>query len=208
MKLDFSVLDAAQRYKILLGVVVPRPIALVTTLNEDGSVNAAPFSFFNVMGSDPPLVALNIGNRDDGAPKDSARNIRRGGAFVVNVVSEEIAEGMNICATDFPSGVSEMEAAGFTMVATSFGDVPRIAQSPAALSCREMQTLEIGRNRIVMGEVLGLDIRDDLIDAEKLYIDSANLHAIGRMQGPDWYCKTHEMFSLQRVRYEDWKRDR
>jgi flavin reductase (DIM6/NTAB) family NADH-FMN oxidoreductase RutF len=116
-----------------------------------------------------------------------ARNIRRSGAFVVNIVSE-------------------IEAAGFTTIATSFGDVPRIAQSPAALSCREMQTLEIGRNRIVMGEVIGLDIRDDLIDAKKLYIDSAELHAIGRMQGLGWYTKTCEMFSLTRIRYEDWKK--
>lgn len=205
MKLDFSTLSAAQRYKVLLGVVVPRPIALLTTLDENGIINAAPISFFNCMGSDPPLVALNIGNRDDGAPKDSARNIRRSGAFVVNVVSEEIVEKMNICATDFPPGISEIEAASFTTVATSFGDVPRIAQSPAALSCREMQTLEIGRNRIIIGEVLGLDIRDDLIDAEKLYINSAGLHAIGWMQGAGWGCKTREMFSILRVSYEDWK---
>ena len=206
MKLDFSKLDAAQCYKVLLGVVVPRPIALVTSRDENGKINAAPFSFFNCMGSDPPMVALGIGNRDAQTPKDSARNIRRSGEFVVNVVSEEIVEAMNLCATDFPPGVSEIEIAGLALAPASFGDVPRLADSPASLACREMQTLEIGRNRVVFGEVRGLDIRDDLIDAEKLYVDSAGLHAVGRMQGPGWYCKTREMFSLPRLSFEAWQK--
>src|SRR4028119_647196 len=101
MQFDLRELSSRDRYKLLVSVVVPRPIALVTSLNATGHVNAAPFSFFNVMGSDPPLVVLGIGDRSPGAPKDTAHNIRCAGEFVVNIVDEAIAEKMNICAVDF-----------------------------------------------------------------------------------------------------------
>src|SRR5579859_5814824 len=112
MHLTLSELSPGKRYHLLSSLVVPRPIAWVTTLNGNGSVNAAPFSYFNLMGEDPPLVVLGIGKRHDGSATDSFRNIRRTREFVINIVTEAAAEAMNLCGTDFPEGVSEIEALG------------------------------------------------------------------------------------------------
>src|ERR1700689_2387338 len=112
MQLNLSELTPGKRYHVLSSLVVPRPIAWVTTLNEDGSVNAAPFSYFQLMGENPPLVVLGIGKRADGSIKDSLRNIRRSREFVINIVTEANAHAMSLCATDFPAGVSEIEALG------------------------------------------------------------------------------------------------
>src|SRR5471032_2808288 len=108
MQLNLSELSPGKRYHILSSLVVPRPIAWITTLNEDGSVNAAPFSYFQLMGENPPLCVLGIGCRNDGSPKDTVSNIRRAREFVINLVTEENAELMNLCATDFPVGMSEV----------------------------------------------------------------------------------------------------
>src|SRR5471030_1885421 len=110
MQLNLAELSPAKRYGILSSIVVPRPIAWVTTLNVDGSVNAAPFSYFQLMGENPPLVVLGIGRRPDGSAKDSFRNIRRARELVINIVTEAKAEMMNLCATDFPAGMSETTA--------------------------------------------------------------------------------------------------
>src|SRR3954452_4526374 len=117
MRFDMDQLAGRDRYKLLTGVVVPRPIALVTTLDPVGGINAAPFSFFNAMGADPALVVLGVGNRNREEPKDTAKNIRSSREFVVNLVSEEIAERMNITAVDFPHGTDELAAAGLTAAA-------------------------------------------------------------------------------------------
>jgi flavin reductase (DIM6/NTAB) family NADH-FMN oxidoreductase RutF len=106
--IGFDALDPALRYKLLVGVVVPRPIAFVTTLGADGQVNAAPFSFFNVFSEEPPLVVLGLQSKPDNSPKDTTANIRRSGEFVVNLVDEDLAEAMNLCAVDFPPEVSEL----------------------------------------------------------------------------------------------------
>lgn len=206
MHFDLRQLAARDRYKLLTGVVVPRPIALVTSLNEAGQVNAAPFSFFNMMGSDPPIMALAPGDRPEGEPKDTARNIRQGGEFVVNIVDENIVEAMNICATDFPPGVDELAAAGLTSQSSNQIKVPRIAESPVNLECREVMTLAIGRNRIVLGEVLHLHIRDDLVDAEKFYVHAEKMHAVGRMHGGGGYTRTRDLFQIERLDFEEWQR--
>ncbi len=198
MDLDPAALTSGQRYKLMTCLVVPRPIALVTTLSDAGVVNAAPFSFFNVVGSEPPIVVVGIGDRADGSPKDTALNIRQGREFVVNLVTDDNAEGMNVCASDFPPGVSELPAAGFTTVPSAKVRPPRIAQSPVHLECREVQTIEIGQNRIVMGEVVHIQIRDELIDPAKFYVRTEAFKAVGRMHAPGWYCRTHEMFEIKR----------
>ena len=202
MKFDISQLAPRDSYKLLSGLVVPRPIALVTTLGDHDVVNAAPFSFFNMMGSDPPLVVFAPGS---GSPH-TANNIRRNQEFVVHIVSEEIADGMNICATDFPEGVSEIEAAGFTLESSTRTHVPRIAQAPAALECREHSTIEIGRNRMIIGEVLHVYVRDDLVN-ERLHIDHEKAQIIGRMAGGGGgYCRTNDRFEIARLSYEEWKK--
>lgn len=205
MEFDLRQLAPHDRYKLLVSVVVPRPIALVTSLDEAGRINAAPFSFFNLMGSDPPIVALGPGDVRPGEPKDTARNIRCGGEFVVNIVDEALAAPMNICAVNFPPGVDELAAAGLTPLPGLQVRVPRIAQSPASLECREHSTLCIGCNRIVLGEVLHLHIRDDLVDAERLHVDGQKLRAIGRMHGGAWYARTSDLFQMPRLSYEEWQ---
>jgi flavin reductase (DIM6/NTAB) family NADH-FMN oxidoreductase RutF len=162
LEFDFSAASTHLRYNLLIGLVAPRPIALVTSLDATGRINAAPFSAFNYVGTDPALVVLGIGSRPDSpdaatglpVPKDSVQNIRRGGEFVINVVSEEIAEAMNVCAIDFPPGFGELAQAKLTTAPCKRVAAPRIAESPACLECREVATLEIGRSRVVIGEVL------------------------------------------------------
>lgn len=205
MEFDFRQLAPRDRYKLLVSTVVPRPIALVTSLGSQGQLNAAPFSFFNVMGSNPPLVVLGIGDRDADTPKDSAQNIRGSGEFVVNIVNEAMAQQMNICAVDFPHGIEEISAAGFTTAASTQIATPRIKESPANLECREYSTIEIGHTRLIIGEVLQFHIRDDLIDPEKLYVHTEQLHTIGRMHGAGWYTRTTDLFQMPRMSYEEWQ---
>ena len=170
MELDLEGKDASRAYAMLVSLITPRPIAWVTTLNEDGTVNVAPFSFFNALGADPPIIGFAPGNRDDGAPKDTARNIRRSHEFVVNLVDEATAEAMNRTSASLPYGVSELEHAGLTAAASSVVAPPRIAEAPASLECKEWGTLEIGRNRVIIGLVKRVQVRDALIDPDKLRI--------------------------------------
>jgi flavin reductase (DIM6/NTAB) family NADH-FMN oxidoreductase RutF len=206
MEFDFSQLKPQERYKLLTALVVPRPIAWVTTLNRDGSVNAAPFSFFNAMGSDPGLLVMSVGNHEPTRPKDTAANIKRTGFFVVQMVSEELAERMNLTATEFPEGVSEVEVAGLELAPSRHVPVPRIAQAPAGFECRLHSVLEIGRNRLIIGEVLGAFVHDAFVaDAHRQHIKTEALHLIGRMHGPGGYTRTREIFVLPRLSYEEWR---
>ncbi len=198
MELDFEGRHADRAYPILVSLITPRPIALVTTVDDEGRVNAAPFSFFNVLGADPPIVAFAPGDRPNGMPKDTALNVRSTHEFVVNLVDEALAEAMNRCAASLPSGVNELEHAGLTAAASTAVRPPRIAEAPASLECREWGTLQIGANRVVIGVVLRVHVRDELIDAEKLRIRSEELHVVGRMAAPHWYCRTRDRFEMIR----------
>src|SRR6478735_5884347 len=170
--ISFRELDPHDRYKLLCGVVVPRPIALVTTLDENGVVNAAPFSFFNVFSEDPPLVVLGLQARPGGGLKDTSAHIRDRGAFVVNLVDEAIGAQMNQCAVDFPAEVSEIDVAKFSLLPSEKIKIPRIAEAPAALECRHYTTLEVGpMRRLAIGEVLHVHVRRDLWDPEKMRVD-------------------------------------
>ena len=142
MKFDLSSTPLRDVYNLMIGLVAPRPIALVTTLGPSGCVNAAPFSAYNYLCLDPPIVGLGVqaGGREGAELKDTARNIEALGEFVVNVVSADLARRMNVCAVDFPPQVSELEMAGLTPEASSLVSVPRIKEAPAALECRLYQT--------------------------------------------------------------------
>lgn len=198
MELDLLDQHADRAYAILANLVTPRPIAWVTTLNEDGSVNAAPFSFFNVMGANPPLVVFCPGNRDDGSEKDSARNAQRTGEFVVNLVDEAAAEAMNLTAATLPYGMSETLHAQLETVESSSVKVPRIAIAPAALECKVHSIQRVGQNRLVLGIVHRAQVRDELIDGETLRIRREEYKPIGRMASPDWYCYTGDAFEMKR----------
>lgn len=198
MELDLEGRHADRAYPILVSLVTPRPIAWVTTLGPDGVVNAAPFSFFNALGANPPIVGFCPGDRDDGTPKDTARNVRFGHEFVVNLVDEAVAEAMNRTAASLPYGMSEIAAAGLTTAPSSVVKPPRIAESPASMECVEWGTLQIGGNRLVIGLVKRIHVRDELFDAEKLRIRTERFHPVGRMASPNWYCRTGDRFEMRR----------
>ena len=198
MELDLEGKHADRAYAVLASLVTPRPIAWVTTLSPDGVVNAAPFSFFNVLGGNPPILGFCPGDRADGTPKDTARNIRLTHEFVVNLVDEEVAEAMNRTAAALPYGVSELQSAGLTTAASSAVKPPRIAESPASLECKEWGTLQIGGNRLIIGLVKRVQVRDELFDPKALRIRSEHFHVIGRMASPNWYCRTQDRFEMIR----------
>ena len=186
MIFDLEKAKGRETYNLLIGLVAPRPIALVTSMSEDGRLNAAPFSAYNYVCTDPPIIAMGVTDRPTGGfvPKDTARNIRRTGEFVVNVVTEDLLPRMNVCATDFPAEVDELEMAGFTTEPSQLVKVPRIKEAHAALECREYTTLEIGRSRIILGRVIAIYIEDQYIDPAGPYVKAEELHAIGRRT--DW----------------------
>jgi flavin reductase (DIM6/NTAB) family NADH-FMN oxidoreductase RutF len=191
--------DYADRaYTILASLVTPRPIALVTTVSADGKVNAAPFSFFNLLGANPSICAFAPGDRDNGTPKDTALNVRAMHEFVVNLVDEKIAGAMNQCAASLPFGENELVRAGLTAAPSSVVKPPRIVESPASLECVEWGTLQIGRNRVVIGLIKRLHLRDELFDVETKRVRTEKLLTIGRMASPHWYCKTSDRFEMKR----------
>ena len=195
-------------YNLLIGLVAPRPIALVTSWNEDGRLNAAPFSAYNYLCTDPPIVGLGIMDRPGGefVAKDTARNIRQGGEFVVNVVTEDLLQQMNVCATDFPAEVDELQMAGLETAESAVVGVPRIKTAHAALECVEHTTVAIGRtSRIILGRVVAMYVEDAFVDPKGPYIRSEELHAVGRMNGGGAYVKTQGAFvTVPRIPYEDW----
>jgi flavin reductase (DIM6/NTAB) family NADH-FMN oxidoreductase RutF len=198
MELDLEHEFADRAYPILVSLVTPRPIALVTTINDKGQINAAPFSFFNVMGASPPICAFAPGDRDDGTPKDTALNIRATHEFVVNLVDENIAEAMNQCAASLPYGENELDRAGLHAAPSSLVKPPRIVEAPASLECTEWGTLQIGDNRMVIGVIKRIHLRDELFDPEKRRVNTDKLFLIGRMAAPHWYCKTRDRFEMIR----------
>lgn len=198
LELDLEKDFADRAYQLLVSLVTPRPIALVTTISADGKINAAPFSFFNVLGANPPICAFAPGDRDNGTPKDTALNVRATHEFVVNLVDEGIAEAMNQCAASLPFGENELMRAGLTATPCSIVKPPRIAEAPASLECVEWGTLQIGKNRVVIGLIKRLHLRDELFDAEKKRIFTDKLFTIGRMASPHWYCRTRDRFEMKR----------
>jgi flavin reductase (DIM6/NTAB) family NADH-FMN oxidoreductase RutF len=205
MQFDFSEMAPLERYKLLLATVLPRPIAWITTRDPNGSVNAAPFSFFNVFGSDPATVGVGIGSKGPGEPKDTRANIRLNEEFVVNLVSFQLAEEMRITSIAFPRGVEEPKEAGLALAPSARVSVPRIAAAPVSMECSFMQEVRLGSFSLVLGRILFMHVRDDAVrDAEKLYINAEKLDLIGRMEG-GWYTRTQDRFEMPAIALADWK---
>ena len=181
---DFRDLSARDRYKLMIGTVVPRPIALVTTVDPQGRINAAPFSFFNCLSADPPILALGVENHPDMAFKDTALNIRLTEVFTVNIVSHAIAEAMHVCSVKFPPERDELQAAGLTAMPGTLVASPWIKEAPAAFECRRHVTLELGKSRqIILGEIVFAHYHNDVIDVARMRIDPAKLDTIARLGG-------------------------
>ncbi|WP_332302945.1 flavin reductase family protein [Rhizobium sp. GR12] len=202
---DFARLDERERYKILIGTVIPRPIALVTTVNKDGQPNAGPFSFFNVLTHDPAIVAIGVENYADMRFKDTARNIRETGEFTVHICDNALVDQMEVCAIKFGPDVDEMEEAGLATVPGQMVCSPRILAAPAALECRRHTTLQVGPAReIILGEVVGVFVRSDAVNAANLHIDQQLMDAVGRMGGHT-YTRTRDQFDIKTLTPDEWE---
>ncbi len=189
-------------YKLLIGSIVPRPIAWVSTVNAEGRPNLAPFSFFTAVCSLPPTVLFCPGVRDtDSAQKDTLNNIRTTGEYIINFVTEELAEKMNITATELPSEVNEFERAGLTPEPGKVVQIPRVAESPIHFECRLNQVVTVsdqpGGGHIVIGTVQHMHF-DDAVFREGNYIDLHAFHAVGRLAGPS-YSRVNDFFDIKRL---------
>lgn len=184
MKIDFQDLDVQRRYKLMTAAIVPRPVALVTSVDRDGTPNAAPYSFFNGFSDDPPLLGLGIARRNSGVKKDTGRNIEETGVFIVHLVSNAMMDGMLVTAAEFPEGVDELPLAGFSTAPGDHVAVPRITQAPIAFECRKYVTVQAGTARdIVLGEIVAMHGQDDMINAERGHIDWKGDLPIARLYG-------------------------
>jgi flavin reductase (DIM6/NTAB) family NADH-FMN oxidoreductase RutF len=190
---------AADIYKLMVGVIVPRPIAFVSTLSAAGVRNLAPFSFFTAISADPPVVCFAPVIGANGRTKDTLRNAEETGEFVVNVVTEDIAEQMNLCSPEYPPDVDEFEISGLTALASDLVKPPRVAESRINMECRLHQIVHVSTKplggSLVMGEVLRFHIADGLFHDYK--IDQGLLKAIGRLGGPA-YVRTTDRFDMPR----------
>lgn len=204
MQYDMRELNLGARYKILNSTITPRPIAWVTTLGKNGVVNAAPYSFFNCVGVEPPLLVLGLlKDMKSRTPKDTGTNIVETGEFVVNLVCEADAEAMNLSCTEAPRDISEIDYAGIATAPSVAVAPPRIATSPASFECRRLEALDFPLQTVVIGEVLVAHIADEFIaNPEKLYLDTPGMKLIGRTHGSGWYARTSDQFSLDRPAYD------
>ncbi len=193
-----------QVYKIMTGIIVPRPVALVSTVDSEAVANLAPFSFFCGVGSNPPTVLFcpvlrATGGTDPARRKDTLRNVEETGEFVVNVVSDAIAAAANVTAAEVPPDVDEFELASLIPVPSEIVRPPRVAESPAQMECRLMQVIYTGHQPgagvIVLGEVVRFHVRADLV--EDFRVDPAGLDAVGRMAGNTW-VRTRDRIELIR----------
>ncbi|UZE51547.1 flavin reductase family protein [Rhodopseudomonas sp. P2A-2r] len=200
MLFDMSELPADVTYKILTATVTPRPIAWITTQSPDGIRNAAPFSFFNVMGHEPPTVAIGLLRHPQRGFKDTAQNIVSTGEFVVNLVPSAMADAMNVTCIDAPPATDELLLAGLNTVPSLKVAPPRIADSPVGFECRSIATVLTGPlQSVVIGQVLCAHIAEAfVIDASRGHIDTPALDLIGRMHGSGWYARSTDLFQLTR----------
>ena len=188
--------------RVLTGVVVPRPIAFVSSVSADGIVNLAPFSFFNAMAYDPATIVLGISRSAGWKAKDTLANIEATGEFVVSVVVDDIAEAMNSTAAEFPADVDEFDIAGLTPKPSELVGAPLVAESPVNMECKLNQVVEVGdgtNHGIVIGEILLMHIRDDIINGHR--INHSLLKPVGRLAG-NMYCKTDDVYEMVRPQYD------
>jgi flavin reductase (DIM6/NTAB) family NADH-FMN oxidoreductase RutF len=204
MRFDMDKVTTSVAYKLLAASVMPRPIAWVVSQDKAGHVNAAPFSFFNAMGSNPPTVAIGLLADPVRGFKDTAKNVLETGEFVINLVPERLVKAMNITAVDAPNGMNELELAGLETLPSEFIKPPRIAESPVAFECVSLNSVVTGpQQTIVIGRVLAVHIHDQyVLDAENGYLDTKGFDLVARSFGSE-YVRSRDTFNLDRPKWSD-----
>ncbi len=201
MKIDPVNLNRREAHELFVGAILPRPIAWVSTVGQDGVYNVAPFSFFTGMSVKPPVVGFAVGSKRDGGKKDTLANIEFSKEFVINVVTDTLGEAMNQTSGEYPSHIDEFQIAKLTPMKSDLVKPPRVAESPVNMECRLMQILEFNDgpcvNAFIIGEVLRVHIKDEFWIDEA--INGSRLKGIGRM-GADLYCRTMDIFEMKRPR--------
>tara|TARA_B100002052_G_scaffold297185_1_gene327296 strand:- start:851 stop:1462 length:612 start_codon:yes stop_codon:yes gene_type:complete len=190
--------------RVLTGVVVPRPIAFVSTISNSGNVNLSPYSFFNAVSYDPPLIIFSSSKfTSDGKLKDSLSNIEQNGEFVVNIVNEKIVEAMNKTAAEYPEDVNEFDVANLTQIDSDLVKPPRLSESPVNMECKLERIITLGTEAhpqgLVIGEIIQLHIDDEIISGHR--INHEKLKPVGRLAG-NMYTHTYDVFELMRPSYE------
>ena len=196
MEIDFDAITEYQRYKLMASLIVPRPIALITTLSATGVVNAAPFSMFNMVGEDPPVVMLSVNKLQDGQLKDTAAHILRTKEFVVHLADEPIAAAMHRCGDRLPVTESELAYTGLHTTPSQTVQVPRIAEAPVAFECVLHELMETDSRYVFIGRVQWLAVRDGLVDTEKWRVRLQEFFPVGRF-GASFYINCRERFAIE-----------
>jgi len=194
--IDLPALTPHQRYKLMAALIVPRPIALITTCDAQGLVNAAPFSLFNMVGEDPPLLMFSVNKREGGAQKDTARNVMRNGECVVHIGDETLTQALHDCSYAFAPQISELEQAGLSQRPSQKISVPGIAEAPVAFECVLHETLESNSRFVFFGRIVWLHVKQGLVDSQSWRVDVARHAPPGRM-GANLYVKTRDTFSVR-----------
>jgi flavin reductase (DIM6/NTAB) family NADH-FMN oxidoreductase RutF len=210
MQFDFDRMTPERRFEFMTSTIVPRPIAIVTTCGADGSINGAPYSFFGLLSHDPPVIAIGVLPHPEGRMKDTGVNVLATHEFVVNLVSEEMAEAMNLTCIDAPPGIDELRLADLPTAPSDKVRPPRIAVSPVALECRVQSTIALGPNQLVaLGQIVQAHVRDEhVLDRDSGLIDTPALKLIGGMHGAKWYTRTWDRFEMERPTWAEWSKRR
>ena len=204
MQIDPAQHSTADGYKVLTNLVVPRPIAWVSSQSPGGVINLAPFSFFNAVSSKPLYVMVSVARNEAGEAKDTARNIEASREFVVNMVTEELFDAMNLSAADFPPDQSELELAHLHTAPSARIKTPRVAEAQASLECKLFSAQPLGTYTLFIGEVVMFHVADRLV-GPRLHIN--DFAPIGRMGSPSVYCRTTDRFDIARITYAQWLKD-
>ncbi|WP_052954979.1 flavin reductase family protein [Microvirga vignae] len=207
MKIDIRSLGANDQYKVMSSVVVPRPIALVSSRSPAGIDNVAPYSLFNMFGEDPPVVILGLQDHHDRRIKDTTLNIVETGEYAINLVDEGIANAMNICATEFPEEINEADMAGLTLAPCDLVKASRVVEAPVTLECKRIALVQVAPQRkIAIGEVMMMHVRDGLMDPDTLRIDIDAYRPVGRLFA-SLYTRTRDRFEMKRLSYDEWLKE-
>jgi len=196
MQIDPATLSPRDSYRLMISCIIPRPIAFVTTLSREGVTNLAPFSFFNGVSSDPPVISIAVATKRDGSKKDTWRNAEETGEFVVNVVVPDLMDAVIVGARELPHNVSELELSGLRAAPSAKVRPPRLADSPINLECTLLKIVEVEGTALILGRVVMVHAKDEILEGGR--VDPRRLTFVGRM-GDDLYCRVTDLFERKRI---------